>query len=300
VLLFWSLRQVPVKELGAVLSRLKGWQIALILAVNSAIVFFFALRWWVILRAQGQKIPYVALTGYRLAGFAVSYFTPGQHFGGEPLQVLLLRQRYKVAGSTAAASVALDKTIELFSNFLVLSSGIALLLGSGLLKDFAIDRVLPISIFVLCIPAAYLAILRRGARPLSHLAQNNEGSLGKGIRNTEDQLASLARQRSGLFLQGFAVSLLVWAALFFEFWLMLLFLGLRVDAVQLLAVVIAGRIALLAPTPGALGALEASQVLIMQALGFDTAYGVALSLLIRGRDVLFALVGLAIPAIKKK
>jgi len=59
---------------------------------------------------------------------------------------------------------------------------------------------------------------------------------------------------------------------------------------------LAARAASLLPLPAAVGALEASQALAMASLGLPPAYGVSLSLLIRGRDVLFGLFGLALAA----
>jgi glycosyltransferase 2 family protein len=298
-LFVWSLRAAPLQEIAPVLSQLETWQVVAILLLNSGIIFLFALRWWLILRRQGYRLPYVAVTGYRLAGFALSYFTPGQHFGGEPLQVLLVRRNHKIPASTAVAAVALDKTIELFSNFLVLVVGLILLLGSGLLNGLAINQILLLSIPILVLPLLYLSFLKRGARPLARLLTKLSDRIAEELKKTENQLGELIQKHPNLFIQGLGVSGLVWAVLFFEFWLMLRFLGLDLDATQLLAVVIAGRVALLAPTPGALGALEASQVLVMQAIGFNAAYGLSLSLLIRARDIFFALIGLGVAALSK-
>ena len=79
----------------------------------------------------------------------------------------------------------------------------------------------------------------------------------------------------------------------------MLFLGLKLTALELTLVIVAGRLALLAPTPGALGALEASQILAMQSLGFEPAYGLSLALLIRARDIFFGLSGLLLGALKR-
>jgi uncharacterized membrane protein YbhN (UPF0104 family) len=130
-----------------------------------------------------------------------------------------------------------------------------------------------------------------GWRPLGRLLRDRKGRIARGLADAETHLAELAGTPR-LLLLCLLASALVWATIFFEFWLMLQFLGVDVTAVQLLAIVIAGRIALLAPTPGALGALEASQVAVMQALGLGAAQGLALGLLIRSRDIFFALVGL--------
>jgi uncharacterized protein (TIRG00374 family) len=292
-LLWFALRDVSWAELGRVLGGLQAWQLLTILVVNAAMIMLFALRWFLILRAQGYRLPYLDVARYRLAAFAISYFTPGQHFGGEPLQVVLLQRRHKVPTSAAVASVTLDKAIELFANFAVLAAGIAILLASEVLFASQLKRALPIAIVLLVLAPAYLAAVAAGWRPLSWLRKRRDNAFTQALAAAEDQIAGLVRKPK-LLLQCLLASTLVWAALFFEFWLMLRFLGLQVDGVQLLAVVIAGRIALLAPTPGALGALEASQVLAMQALGFDPAYGLALGVLIRARDVFFAVVGLAL------
>ncbi|MEX1247744.1 MAG: lysylphosphatidylglycerol synthase transmembrane domain-containing protein [Anaerolineales bacterium] len=299
LLIIWSLQGVPFAEIGQVLSTLGFWQIAALLMVNIGILFLFPLRWWLIVRAQGYRVPYLALTQYRLVVFAISYFTPGQHFGGEPFQVLYLRNRHKMPGSTALASVTLDKVIELFANFAVLALGLAVLVFTGVVVELPLAQTLPISLVLLLVPSIYLVSVRFGARPLRFLAKRLSGGLAEGIRNAEEQLGSLAKEKPGLLGQGLLIAIAVWVALIFEIWLLLFFLSLPVDALELTLVIVAARVALFAPTPGALGALEASQVLAMQALGYSPAYGIGLALLIRARDVLFGLVGLSLAGIEQ-
>ncbi|MCL5429198.1 MAG: flippase-like domain-containing protein [Chloroflexi bacterium] len=292
IVFLWSIRSVPFADIVRVLSNLQVWKIIVLLMVNIAILLVVPLRWWLILRAQGYRISYLPLSGYRLAASAVSYFTPGQNFGGEPLQVISLRKHHKISGSAALASVALDRAIELFGNFTVLALGIAYVTATGLLSDFELQTPLLIALLALITPVAYLVLLWFGARPLGGALKRFQAGLVKGVINAEELTGRLIREKPLLFVEGLAASALVWVALFYEFWLALDFLGLRLDLAQLVLVVTAGRIALLAPTPGALGALEASQMLAVQALGFDSAYGLGLALLIRARDILFALVGL--------
>jgi uncharacterized membrane protein YbhN (UPF0104 family) len=77
------------------LQNLSLGSILLLLAVNVIVVVSFSGRWWLILRAQGQRLPYWSLAGYRLAGFGITYFTPGPQLGGEP-QVYLITHREHV------------------------------------------------------------------------------------------------------------------------------------------------------------------------------------------------------------
>lgn len=289
-LLYWALRDVPLAEIGRVLAQLQPWQVIVILLVNAAIIQLFALRWWLVLRAQGYAVPYAALSRYRLAAFAVSFITPGQHIGGEPLQVLFLR-RHSVPTDAAAASVALDRVVEYFANTAVLIAGLAILLNAGLFAELPLRGVLPVLLVLLALVAAYLLAAGRGWRPLARLLHKKQSSLARGLVSAEQQLGGLAA-RPRLLLLCLLPSLLTWAALFFETWLMLHFLDLQLNALGVLAVSMAGRVAQFSPTPGALGAIEASQVLAMGTLGIDPAYGVALSLLIHARDIFFTLVGM--------
>lgn len=136
-LLWVTLAAVPLDEVWARLSRLTAGQVLLLAAVNVLVLLTFSLRWWLLLFAQGYVLPYLSLVGYRLATFAVSYFTPGPHFGGEPLQVYLVTARHKVPVAASLTAVVLDKILEMLANFAFLAAGILVALrqqawrGSG-------------------------------------------------------------------------------------------------------------------------------------------------------------------------
>ena len=106
LLLLWVFQTVSFAELWRSLSRLGLGQLVALAVLNGLILVSMSGRWWLILRAQGYTVPYLTLTGYRLAAFGVSYFTPGPQFGGEPLQVYLVRRHHGVPGSTAEMSIA--------------------------------------------------------------------------------------------------------------------------------------------------------------------------------------------------
>ena len=127
-LLWLTLRAVPLDEVWGRLSRLEPGQVLLLAAINVLVLLTFSLRWWLLLYAQGYVLPYLNLVGYRLATFAVSYFTPGPHFGGEPLQVYLVTARHGVPVSASLAAVVLDKILEMLANFAFLVAGILIVL----------------------------------------------------------------------------------------------------------------------------------------------------------------------------
>ena len=70
------------------------------------------------------------------------------------------------------------------------------------------------------------------------------------------------------------------------------FLGAHLSFSQTLAGLTASMLAFLLPLPGGLGALEASQVYTLTAMGYASAIGISLTLLMRGRDLLNGGIGL--------
>jgi uncharacterized membrane protein YbhN (UPF0104 family) len=77
-----------------------------------------------------------------------------------------------------------------------------------------------------------------------------------------------------------------------EYMLMLRYLGIQLSMGEALAAQTASLLGLLAPVPGGLGALEASQVLALGALGYPASAAISLTLLMRLRDLLNGGLGL--------
>ncbi len=306
--LWWALRAAPLAEIATVLRALTAWQVLILLTVNAGIVLLFGMRWWLILRAQGYTIPYGAIARYRLAAFGVSYFTPGQHFGGEPLQVYLVNKRHAVPGTTAIAAITLDRVLELIANFTFLVIGVAVVLSSGVFAGIApCSTLLPVA-GLLVLPGAYLAALWLNRSPFTAILLVLTSRLPKAgwlekladaVRSAEREMADFCRHKPAVMAQAVVVSALVWVTLIFEYWLALLFLGHALAVWEIIIFMTAARLALLTPLPGAVGALEAGQVLAAQSLSLEPALGLGLGLLIRARDISFGLAGLWLAGLRR-
>lgn len=298
LLLWWVLRSVSLGDLWQVLKHLTGLQILALLALNVLIAFAFGWRWWLILRALGFSLSYPLLSSYQLVCSSISYFTPGPHFGGEPLQVLLLNRRHAVPGPLATASVALDKLLEVLVNFSFLVVGVVITLQARIAPGALSEGGVAVALALLAVPLVILGLLYAGKHPISGLVSllpsrlRPPGRLLIVVAETESHAIRACREHPGLIAAAVGGSVVVWAAMFVEFWLSTLFLGLSLDWLQLVCIVTVARVSLLLPTPGGLGTLEAGQIIVMQWLGFDPAVGLALSLIIRARDVLFGIIGL--------
>ena len=310
-LLWVTLRSISLAEVWAQLRQLQVGQILLLVAVNLVVLSTFSARWWLLLYAQGYTIPYGKLITYRLATFAVSYFTPGPHLGGEPVQVYLISTRHGVPVAISLTAMLLDRLIEMLANFAFLMAGLLVLLQQQALTGWLEQQLFALCLGLMLLPIGLLLALGLGWRPLSGLLRASHtawrlltggqadtgqwitrSSLYQTARASEEQGSLLCRNHPFILVLALGVSVLSWLGIVGEFWLMTSVLGLKLTLYQAITALVAARVAILLPVPAALGVLEASQALAMSRLGLPPAAGISLSILIRARDVLFGLLGL--------
>lgn len=303
VLVIWSVRDAPLADILRALSSLSVAKILLLAALNAIILLLVSGRWWLILRAQGHTIRYLSVAAYRLVAFGISYFTPGPQFGGEPAQVYYMRNRHGISTSSALASVSLDKILELLANFGFLLVGIFAALGSGLLAELAPIQAVAWMAGPFILLLTYTLAIWKGKSPLASLLTRLPQRRGAILRLTratalaEEQISQFCQRKPLVVLGASVLSILIWGVMTLEYWLALRFLGIQVDLLQAVAALTAARIAFLFPLPGGLGALEASQILAMEALGLNPALGLSISLLIRGRDITLGGLGILLGGI---
>lgn len=299
--LAWAMRDVPLADTWAALAQLSPLSLLALIVFNLVILVLFSSRWWVILRSLGRPVPYFALVRYRLAAFSLSYFSPGPQFGGEPMQVHMLRSRHAMPLPNALASVTLDKLLELLVNFTFLLLGVLVILETEVLPGLSSTHILPLTVALLAVPLAYLGALWLGILPLARLLSalaarfSRPASLSKAahaVLAAEIQVSTFFRQKPLAVLSALAFSVLNWALMSAEYWLTLHFLGISLGLPETIAALTAARFAFLVPVPGGIGALEASQVLAMQAMDLNPALGISLALLIRLRDLSLGAAGL--------
>ena len=291
--LWLVVRAVPLATVGRMLAGLTGWQLVVLALLNGLVLLGLNGRWWLLLRGLGYKVPFWPLLGHRLAAFGVSYFTPGPHFGGEPVQVLLVERQHGVPRSAAIAAVSLDKMVELLLNFGFLALGVLLVVQTGLLGEAVGEQTVGWFLFLLLPPTLYLWFIWRGWQPITRLLERlNLDRWETAVSTSEAQMSTLCQQNPGVLLGAVAMSTLTWGVMVAEFYAMASFLGVSLTLGQLIALLTAARVAYLLPLPGGLGTLEASQVWALGLMGFNPAAGLGLSLLIRLRDVGLGVMGL--------
>jgi len=298
-LLVWALFAAPLREMWESLKQLHLWQIGILILVNVAIFALITLRWWFIVRAEAKNIPFLPLFAYRLAAFGLSYFTLGPQIGGEPLQVHFLQRDFRLSYARATSAVIIDKLLELLVNFLFLAAGIFTIFRAGLFSlpgPQLVGSLFPL-VMVMLIPPVHITLLFHGKYPISAITRAIQLRTGKRkffrlLIVSEHLAGTYTHRHLRAMLAAAGVSVIAWFGMWVEYWLMAHFIQIDMTQWQALAGLTAVRVAFLMPLPGGLGALEASQVFMMGAMGFPPAAGLTLSLLMRGRDMLLGGVGL--------
>ncbi|MDW8326831.1 MAG: lysylphosphatidylglycerol synthase transmembrane domain-containing protein [Anaerolineales bacterium] len=300
-LVIWlAVRDVPFDEVVRTLARLGSWQILALIALNALAVLSFAGSWWTILRAFGYRLPYLSLARGRLGAFGVAYFVPGPQVGGEAVQLLWLTQRHSVPLPQAAASVALDKTLEILVNFVLVALGLGFLAGRDLWPQVPLEAWFAAIIALIALPVFFIWTVYRGWKPLSRLLSRLPRRLAQRpfvqkvaetVRDSERHMTDFCRRQPMAFAVALGFVCLSWFLLLFDYWLSVYFLGMTLTPAEVLMGVALGRLAILIPLPGAAGVLESSQVLAMTLLGYGPALGLSQSLVMRARDISVAVFG---------
>ncbi len=299
VLLWWALRDVPVTAILVTLRQLKLWQLGILFTINALVIVFMTMRWWLVVRAESPRVPFIPFIGYRLSVFAVSYFTPGPQVGGEPLQVIYLRRYHHLTMARAVSAVIVDKLLEFLGNFVLIGIGLVAIARAGILPE---NGNLPLVGWaalaaLMAWPAVHLALLYRGRHPVS---AGLRAALSRYQKKHWFRLVVVSEYLAGTFVRrhprkltgALAASLVAWAGMGIEYLLILRYLHIDLTLWEAMAALTASLLAFLIPLPGGLGALEASQVLALGALGYPAASAISLTLLMRARDLLNAGLGI--------
>jgi uncharacterized protein (TIRG00374 family) len=298
-LLYFALRNAPLGEIWNTLSQLQFWHIAVLFGLNLFIYALITMRWWIIVRAESKRVAYIPLLLVRVAVFGVSYFTLGPHVGGEPLQVFYLQRKYKFTYMHATASVILDKLLELLANFFLLALGLTAIFQAGILSTNGSSSWLSLSgLVLLCLwPPIHIILLYKRKYPFTVILRSipfikKDAKVVRFVAASERLAGTFCRRHLSSLLFAILISLCAGAGMVGEFALITYFVQIQLPFWQTVSAWTAGWLSLLAPLPGGLGALEASQVFALGLFGIAATSAISVTLLMRGRDILIGGIGL--------
>jgi hypothetical protein len=300
-LFVYLLVRLGVAEIVSLLLGI-GWYFGLIAAIYAGHQLIRAIAYWKCITAN-EHSSYWDIVRIRLSGEAIQFLTSTGPFLAEPAKVWLLRRRGLSTRHAVAATVS-EYLIYMFTSAAFSIAGLTYLVGNFELSRPAsvAAKVIAYAMGVFLLAAigaivfrVYLigAIIKGAGRlPLIgkyvRLDEND-------VRETEDLLFVVLRDRPLRFLSILAVELAAQALLVLELFVLLRITGRPFSVLQPLLIEGATKFVGLAFffIPGQVGAAEGTYAFIFKTVGLSASAGFALALARRARSLLVAGAGLA-------
>lgn len=272
------------------------WFVILLLSATQFYITLF--RWKLVLRSQGFKVPLIKLVASKLVGFSVDYTTPSPNVGGEAIRAYVLQKDTGIGFSQGLASIIIDKVMD-FSYALpfVLFSIFYVLIKFSLPWKIMAGLLFVSFSFIFLILLFYYKTLRKkeffGA--IIRFLQLHRLSFVAGVMDKiaqfEQIIIDFFHRDKKTFYRGLILSLLGGIFAISGVWLILVFLGLTVNLLQVILIATLGIITFLLPIPGSFGSTETGEILIFSLFDFRPEYAIAYTLIFRSIDFLKVGVG---------
>ena len=289
-------------DAAAALRRAQPTGLLTYAAWTALVVGLLVIRWRLVAAAVGAGAPAGRLTAARLAGDAAGALLPLARVSGDPLRALLARGDGTPL-STATAGVAIDRLLEVTGNLLAVIVYVSVFSFATAAGGHAPRSVAAGTALLLVLLLALYVRLARGQRPLAPLYGARAARLlgaGRahwldGIRRVEAHLIAFFRAHRLTFIAGLGLSVLIELVVILQYRALLGAFGVSLELPVLLLVLLGGGVARAVPTPAALGALEAAQVMALGAATGHPELGFVVGLIVRLHETL--LIGAGVVAL---
>ena len=272
-----------------------GFGILWVIAAHFPQSLASSLGWRAVVKSE--RMPSVStFFGFRLIRESINGLLPVGQVGGEFVNVRLLGQR-GVALSSAGASIAVDKTLEIVSQILFTLTGMALLMldPAQVQMTHWIGGALAGAVVVI---GAFIAAQRFGLfklleQALLKLARKQQWKGAEGLAGLHEEIVALYKSPRRL-VWGTVLHLVSWMLGAVEIWAALHVVGIDVDPRAALIIESLGQAfkSIGFAIPGALGVQEGGLILACSLIGVNAQGAIELSLLKRIREISIGVPGL--------
>lgn len=272
-----------------------GWGIVLVVLIHILQMIFSGMAWQVLLRHR--PVP-GAFTFIRIRWIreAVSNMLPMTQIGGEIIGVRLLVLR-GIGGGLAGASVVVDLSMEVITQFVFTLLGLALVVVDGQSVEAIHWAVAGVIVMAPALIGFLLAqrygLFRLIERLCGFIADKSSLLDADAAAGLHDEIQVLYRNPR-LLLNAFNLHLLSWLLGTLEVWVILYCIGVPVSLAEALVIEALGQAVRSAAfiVPGGYGVQEGGYMVIGAFFGLPTETGLALSLVKRVREIILGIPGL--------
>ena len=297
-LFIWIGKTVGWQEIKNAFLVFTGWHGMAIFGLTLLMVLIGNWKWKEILRGENVKISFGELFKPYLAGFSVMFLAPILLLAGEFFRGYILKAQNAIPWSKGMASVLIDRILEWTANLVVIFFGVLfflLIIGLPPIKLVIIFGG-AFLFFAGGISYFYINAIRRKsmAKFFLRILGVEKFNQANNILDVEKEIFDFFKPKKKSMWRGFGLSFLRAGAMYLRAWLLILFLGKEISALPALSILGFTYLAVMIPIPTALGSHEAIQTFAFSSLGLGLSAATAFTMIIRGAELLIALVGVII------
>jgi uncharacterized protein (TIRG00374 family) len=296
VLIFaWVLKMVGWQEIKNAFMVFTGWQGLVILLITFLMVILGTWKWKEILDGKGQKISFWELWRIYLATFSIRLLAPIVIVGAEIFQGYILKKRDTVPWPQGMASVILDRILEWTVNLLVILLGAVfflLTIGIPPMKLLIFAGVI-LLFFVAAISFFYFKAFKKQSMAKFFGRFLNNG-LDNHLFEIEKEVFSFFKPKNKHMWKVLALNFLRSGFMLLRTWILIIFLGGKIGILSATSILGFTYLAMIIPIPTSLGSHEIIQTFAFNWLNLKAATATAFTMIIRGADLIIALVGIII------
>ena len=297
-LFIWIGKTVGWQEIKNAFLVFTGWQGIVILGLTLLIMLIGNWKWKEILKGENIKISFKNLLNPYLAGFAIMWLAPILFLGGEVFRAYFLKKKNFVSWQKGIASVFIDRILEWTTNLFIIFLGILFfLLMAGIPpKNLVIILGGLFLFFTGGISYFYLKIFKRESiiKFLLRIFGLRNFSQNSAILDVEKEIFNFFKLKRKSMNKILTLSFLQVGIMYVKAWLLISFLGKDIGFLPVLSILGFYYLATMIPIPASLGIHEAIQTFSFNSLGLGLNTATAFTMIIRGAELIIALVGLII------
>jgi len=261
-----------------------------ILGLTFLIILVAILRWQQIIESQGCQISIAALVKPYLVAHSVNYLMPTVPFGSEIVRGYTLKEKTDFPGNIAISSAFIDRILEITAHLIMAFLGIFYFLLKVGMPPYNLGIILGGGFLVALIPISlfYFKSLRKESL-VKFFIKKSEKNI---ILNVEEEVFDFFDAKKISFWKGLIMAFLRDIVSLFRTYFIIIFLGESLNFFSAFSVFSFSTLAQFFPIPAALGSHEITQVFIFGKLGLGAGTATAFTMIIRGAELFFALLGL--------
>ncbi len=296
LLFFLVIRVVGWQEIKRSFLVFTGFQGVIIFTLTLLMLVVSTLRWNEILKNRDINISFKNLFMLYLANFAFLCFFPMMVFGGEFFRSYVLKRKYSVPLIKGLATILVDRTLDLIINMIVVFSGVFLFLFkiNHFSKILAVGWVSLFVFLAFLISIFYVRIFRKGGMlvPIARFLEKRNS--GAQVLQLKEEVLNTFKFKKESLLKTLGWSVLRCGVAVFRIWILVFFLGKTMAIGSAFSVLSFTCLTALIPVPFIIGTHEAIQAFVFEKLGLGAGMGTAFTMIIRGTEILVALIGIFI------